>query len=123
MSNKRRTDRSYFGDPDVNDLVYGEIEDALRRIKDSLIEEAIMGDETKKVNLFDAVDKVADILEDYSVMQRIFKSIIYDGTVPEDLLGGDDPEQDDFGGEFVDDQDDEPEEDGEELEEAEEDQE
>ena len=97
---RRNQPRGYFGDDDINDVVYAEIDAALERLKDRAIEDVLSQD---RIVLDDAAEAVANILEDCSRTKRLFEAFIYTGDIPEELM---DYEEEDDDSDWDDDDDD-----------------
>ena len=89
---RRNQPRGYFGDDDINDVVYAEIDAALERMKDRAIEDVLSQD---RIVLDDAAEAVANILEDCSSTKRLFEAFIYTGDIPEELMDYEDEDDDD----------------------------
>ena len=88
---RRNQPRGYFGDDDINDVVYAEIDAALERMKDRAIEDVLSQD---RIVLDDAAEAVANILEDCSKTKRLFEAFIYTGDIPEELMDYEDDDDD-----------------------------
>ena len=88
---RRNQPRGYFGDDDINDVAYAEIDAALERLKDRAIEDVLSQD---RIVLDDAAEAVANILEDCSRTKRLFEAFIYTGDIPEELMDYED--EDDY---------------------------
>ena len=90
----------------TNDILYGEIEAGIERVKNQIIDALIMNDD--ELLLDEIIDNVQECIERAEMQKKVYHSWIFEGTIPDEFIydpGGpdtiddeddlDDPDDDD----------------------------
>lgn len=68
----------------TNDMLYAAIVAGIERVKNQIIDELIMSDD--ELRLDEIIDNVQECIERAEMQKRIYRSWIFEGTIPDEFI-------------------------------------